>query len=72
MGLGSCLSAITVGRLADWNFQQHATRFGVSADKRRQQDQSDFPIEIARLEIALPLVVLASSTLIAYGWVLQS
>ena len=72
MGVGSCLSAITVGRLADWNYQQHATRLGVSVDKRRQQDLSDFPIEVARLEIALPLVGLASATLIAYGWVLQS
>lgn len=72
MGLGSCLSAITVGRLADWNYKQHATRLGVSVDKRRQQDLSDFPIEVARLEIALPLVGLASATLIAYGWVLQT
>ncbi|KAK0510808.1 hypothetical protein JMJ35_006360 [Cladonia borealis] len=72
MGVGSCLSAITVGRLADWNYKQHATRLGVSVDKRRQQDLSDFPIEVARLEIALPLVGLASATLIAYGWVLQT
>ena len=72
MGVGSCLSAITVGRLADWNYKQHATRLGVSVDKRRQQDLSDFPIEVARLQIALPLVGLASATLIAYGWVLQT
>ncbi len=72
MGVGSCLSAITVGRLADWNYQQYATRLGVSMDKRRQQDLSDFPIEVARLEITLSLVGLASATLIAYGWVLQS
>ena len=72
MGVGSCLSAITVGRLADWNYKQHATRLGVSVDKRRQQDLSDFPIEVARLEIALPLVGLATATLIAYGWVLQT
>ena len=72
MGLGSCLSAITVGKLVDWNYKQHATRLGLSVDKRRQQDLNDFPIEVARLEIALPLVALAAATLIAYGWVLQT
>ena len=72
MGVGSCLSAITVGRLADWNYKRHATHLGVSVDKRRQQDLSDFPIEVARLEIALPLVGLAAATLTAYGWVLQT
>ena len=72
MGVGSCLSAITVGKIADWNYRRHATRLGLSVDKTRHQDLSEFPIETARLEIAVPLVCLASATLIAYGWVLQS
>lgn len=72
MGAGSCLSAISVGRLADWNYRRHAAHLGLSVDKTRHQDLSNFPIETARLEIALPLVCLASATLIAYGWVLQS
>lgn len=72
MGVGSCLSAIVTGRLADWNYRRHAARLGLSLDNTRQQDLRDFPIEAARLEIALPLVCLASATMIAYGWVLQS
>ncbi len=72
MGVGSCLSAVVTGRLADWNYRRHAARLGLSFDNTRQQDLRDFPIEAARLEIALPLVCLASAFMIAYGWVLQS
>ena len=72
MGVGSCLSAIVTGRMADWKYRRHAARLGLSVDKTRQQDLRDFPIEAARLEIALPLICVASVTLIAYGWVLQS
>lgn len=72
MGVGSCLSAITLGKIADWNYRRHAKRLGLSVDKTRHQDLSEFPIEKARLELALPLVCLASATLIAYGWALQA
>ena len=72
MGVGSCFSAIVTGKMADWNYRRHAARLGLLVDNRRQQDLKEFPIEVARLEIALPLVCLASVTLIAYGWVLQS
>ena len=72
MGLGSCLSAIVTGKMADWNYRRHAAHLGFSVDKTRQQDLREFPIKAARLEIALSLVCLASLTLIAYGWVLQS
>lgn len=72
LGVGSCLAAITVGKLVDWNYRRHAARLGFVIDKARQQDLHDFPIEMARLEIALPLIVLVSATIIAYGWVLQS
>ena len=72
MGVGSCVSAIVTGRMADWNYRRHTARLGLSVDNTRQQDLRDFPIEAARLEIAIPLVCLASVTLISYGWVLQS
>lgn len=72
MRIGSCLSAITVGKIAGWNYRRHATRLGLSVEKTRYQDLSEFPIETVRLEIAVPLVCLAFATLIAYGWVLQS
>lgn len=72
MGVGSCLAAIVTGRVADWNYRRHAARLGLSVDRTRQQDLKDFPIEAARLEIALPLIFLASATMIAYGWVLET
>lgn len=38
----------------------------------KQKDLKDFPIELARLQISLPLLILAASTLLSYGWTLQS
>ena len=72
MGVGSCLSAIVTGRMVDWNYRRHTARLGLSVDSTRQQDLRDFPIEVARLEIALPLICLATVTLVGYGWILQS
>ncbi|KAL8906712.1 MAG: hypothetical protein Q9207_001838 [Kuettlingeria erythrocarpa] len=70
-GFGSTLSAFTTGRLANWNYKRHATRlsFPISVDKHI--NLARFPIERARLEIALPILY-ASSVLIAlYGWSLS-
>ena len=38
MGVGSCLSAIVTGSMADWNYRRHAARLGLSVDNTRQQD----------------------------------
>jgi hypothetical protein len=39
--------------------------------KNKQQKLSDFPVEVARLQITLPLVYIASLSIIAYGWVMN-
>ncbi|KAK3614690.1 hypothetical protein LTR56_022203 [Elasticomyces elasticus] len=39
--------------------------------KNRQTDLSDFPIELARIQIALPLFVLAAVSQIGYGWMMD-
>jgi len=55
------------------NYQnrRHARRLGIEIVKNRQQKLSDFPIEIARLQITLPLVYFACLSMIAYGWVMN-
>ena len=70
-GLGSVVSAFTTGRLANWNYRRHASRlhFPISADK--QMDLTQFPIERARLEIALPILYLISAAIAVYGWSLS-
>jgi predicted MFS family arabinose efflux permease len=70
-GVGSLTSRWTVGMLLDWNFRRHARRLGIKIVKNRQQRLSDFPIEISRLQITLPLVYTASLFIIAHGWVMN-
>lgn len=72
IGCGGILSAFTTGKLVDWNYRRHATRLCIPVDKLRQRDLSDFPIEKARLEIALPLFYLGSLAVVGYGWALEA
>jgi predicted MFS family arabinose efflux permease len=72
LGMGSMLAAITIGKLADKNFARHAARLGIEISKSKQQNLLNFPIERARLEIAVPLLAIAHLGVIAYGWVMQN
>ncbi|GAO50527.1 major facilitator superfamily transporter [Saitoella complicata NRRL Y-17804] len=69
---GSILSVITTGRFLNWNYRRHAQRLGITIDHKRQQDLTNFPIERARLEVAMPVLYLAAVTIIAYGWVMSA
>ena len=70
-GSGGIISAFTTGRIVDWNYRRHAKRNGFPTEKSRQQDLTDFPIEKARLEIALPLLYSTVVGMIGFGWVLH-
>ena len=70
-GGGSVISAVTSGKLVDWNYRRHAVRNGFPTTRNRYQDLTEYPIERARLEICLPLLYLAVISLIGYGWVLE-
>jgi len=65
------LSALIQGRFVDWNFRRHATRLGIPITKGRQQVLKDFPIEAARLEIAIPMLYTSICLLIGYGWAIE-
>ncbi|KAK5678837.1 hypothetical protein LTS10_008492 [Elasticomyces elasticus] len=67
LGAGSIISMFTTGKLVDW----HAKRLNFPMVKNRQTDLSDFPIELARIQIALPLFVLAAVSQIGYGWMMD-
>lgn len=56
-GLGSFLSAIFNGILVDWNYRRLRAAAGKPVLKNQKQDNRDFPIERARLQIALPMMV---------------
>lgn len=71
VGGGSIVAVLTQGRMVDYNYRRYATRLGYPVVKTRQQDLTDFPIERARLEIALPMLLIEVAATIAYGWVLK-
>ncbi|KAF2396639.1 citrate synthase [Trichodelitschia bisporula] len=72
LGVGSLLSAFTIGKLIDWNYRRHAARLGFPVQRNRQADLSGFPIERARLEIALPLLAFGAASIVVYGWLLEA
>lgn len=70
-GAGSLISAFSTGKAIDWNYRRHAKRNGFPPSKNRHQDLTHFPIEKARLEVALPLLYVGNIGSIAYGWTLD-
>ena len=68
---GSIVSAATTGKLIDWNYRRHAKRSGFPLKKNRHQDLTNFPIEKARMEIAIPLFFFNGAVIIGFGWVLE-
>ncbi|KAI0195504.1 putative MFS transporter [Astrocystis sublimbata] len=71
-GFGTVTSVLLTGRILDWNFRRHARLVGLEISKQKQQDLSNFPIELARLQSSIPALILASVSLVAYGWLLQT
>ena len=71
IAVGSLISAFTTGKMVDWNYRRHARRLGFPVDKKRQQDLGRFPIEKARLQVALPPLYLGAIAMLGYGWALH-
>lgn len=70
IGLGTILSAFTNGWLVDWNFKRIARQLGQPPIRNGKQDLRAFPIERARLQIAIPTAILAAMSIAVYGWVI--
>lgn len=71
IGGGSIISAFTTGKLIDWNYKRHAKRLGFPITKNRLTDISDFPVEKARMQIALPFQLLGGACVIGYGFMMS-
>lgn len=71
IGIGGLVSAFTTGKIVDWNFRRHAKLLGIPVVKNQQHDLSNFPVEKARLQVALPILYLSAASMIAYGWTLH-
>ncbi|KAJ5124363.1 uncharacterized protein N7515_008188 [Penicillium bovifimosum] len=70
IGGGGIVSALTTGRIVDWNYRRHAKHAGLAIVKNVRPDIRNFNIERARLEVALPLYYISNVAMLAYGWVL--
>ena len=56
--MASFLAPLLNGPLLDWNFRRVAAQAGITVDKQRAQSMTDFPVERARVPIALPMAVI--------------
>lgn len=56
-GLGSLLSATANGILVDWNYRRVCAKAGLSLEHGHKHHSISFPIEKARLQIGLPMIV---------------
>ncbi|KAI1460009.1 MFS general substrate transporter [Annulohypoxylon moriforme] len=72
MAVGSIFSVALVGKGMNWNYRRHARKLGLQVDRDRQMDLSDFPIERARIEVAIPPLVLSMVIITAWGWALEN
>ncbi|KAG9792292.1 hypothetical protein KCU88_g907, partial [Aureobasidium melanogenum] len=70
-GFGSMCAALTNGQLLDRNFARWAKKLGLKIKKGRNQDLKNFPIEKARLEIALPAAYCSAALVCVFGWILH-
>jgi predicted MFS family arabinose efflux permease len=72
MGIGAFLASVVTGRLVDWNFRRTARRIGHEIIPGRASDLRAFPIELARVQIALPATGVGILATIGYGWAMDA
>jgi MFS family permease len=71
LGVGSMLAAFVRGRIIDSRYRHYAEKLGMPLESNRHIDLSEFPIERARLEVALPTLALGSLCIIGFGWMIE-
>jgi MFS family permease len=72
LGLGSLLSALTTGPALNRNYRRHAARLGYPVDRNKQHDLSNFPVERARLEVAVVPMFAGAASTIGFGWAVET
>ncbi|RJE17985.1 Sugar and other transporter [Aspergillus sclerotialis] len=70
-GLGSTIASVINGKFLDYNYRRTAKKLDFPLEKNRNTDLRGFPIEKARLQVAIPLLTIGSMTVIAFGWFLN-
>lgn len=67
-GISIIIGGYCNGRLMDYNFKATARRHNQPIDRVHGEDLCEFPIELARSRGTYYLLLISTSTLIAYGW----
>lgn len=70
-GTGSLTSALSMGHVYDWNFKRHARRLNIPIQAKKQQDLTNFPIEVARLQIVVPGHIIGVMGMLLFGWTVK-
>lgn len=70
-GVGAMIAPLTAGCLMDWNYRRVAKLENFQIDRKRGDDLRNFPIERARLMVAVPMLTVGVAALLCYGWILQ-
>ncbi|GME55627.1 mfs general substrate transporter [Neofusicoccum parvum] len=70
-GFGALCAPLVNGRLLDANYRRTAARIGMVIDRKRGDDLRAFPIERARIEVAVPMLAVGLVAITAYGWVME-
>ena len=73
IAIGTLIASLGTGFIVDWNFRRHARKAGIDAARVKEMDpdeckQRGFAIERTRIEVALPMVLLACLTMLGYAW----
>ncbi|KAF4982209.1 hypothetical protein FZEAL_2093 [Fusarium zealandicum] len=72
IAVGSIIASFIAGTFTNRNFRRHCDKLNIPYESSRQQDLAGFPIERARLEIGMPLMMIAAIMLIAWGWAVEA
>jgi len=70
-GFGSMCAALTNGQLLDRNYARFCRKLGIKIRKGRNQDLRNFPIEKARLQLAIPASYMAAGLVCVFGWLID-
>ncbi|OQE43436.1 hypothetical protein PENCOP_c003G04818 [Penicillium coprophilum] len=72
LGTGSIVASVVTGRLLDWNYRRMVANEATNSTTPEQDTTKDsISVEKARSMVTIPLVVLGSVTVLAFGWVLK-
>ena len=60
------------GKLIDLNYQRISKKLKSPTNTEMEIQRTNFPFEVARLQVAIPFMLVATFSFIAYGWIIET